>query len=746
MESPALTSAVHVVALGAPPPKDAVLDGSGIDVGRASAFYPMRASEPITMDDLINTTAQQQQQLHLQQQQQRLRQRQQQRRFPLSDAQLPPVTLSEERKERMRALGDEMIARAERKSQAAWDGTKQIFDDDDPKQWKLHYAKPNLSLYRKRESKNYGSGHSNTGRRFVATGRVPCLSLKDVEYGLYRDTTLDERAVSAYIFQEHFLDAAVLEVFETQTESDPFHYFGINWLAMMSSGGSKFLSARDYACFEYAKTITNERGERILVKVVHSVGKDVVPPTADLGSPDNVHLVRGMLSITYMYRYDKRSNSVQVFAEGYTDPCGSAPSWLGSAYLTHFAPSIINIDHCADVKYIMKHGLVFPHAASSRESESTMSKSQSNSNSSLTPSVMHAAEQASMLDMRASWVPDHQRKVCFVCFKSFNIMRRHRHHCRMCGEVMCSRCMLTLPLVAPVTSSNANNSNNNNNNAAHKTQQPHVPPKNDEAKYNPAVCAMKFCKKCVFTIRQERKGAMYGVANFYNFASAMIRPFAPNGADVAYGPGNNQLIHEQFGEDGEQDDDEDEDESDEAYSARIERLRQQHMEQEKRKNNTRRSIRLLDDEASALASTLTSTTETSGPASSCSATPKSSENSFNFDHLLALASSPDVEEKKNPFYASMPLPRQQEKKIALIPDEDARRIRSMSIPEKQQSNVGRSTADQESLIRTIELQRAKLDDISSSIQQAAQIQQKQALPDQPRASSAQSTAMSTGSN
>ncbi|TDH65797.1 hypothetical protein CCR75_007196 [Bremia lactucae] len=39
------------------------------------------------------------------------------------------------------------------------------------------------------------------------------------------------------------------------------------------------------------------------------------------------------------------------------------------------------------------------------------------------------------------WVPDHVRNLCYVCTRPFGSFRR-KHHCRMCGEVVCNNCTL----------------------------------------------------------------------------------------------------------------------------------------------------------------------------------------------------------------------------------------------------------------------------------------------------------------
>ena len=43
------------------------------------------------------------------------------------------------------------------------------------------------------------------------------------------------------------------------------------------------------------------------------------------------------------------------------------------------------------------------------------------------------------------WTPDDDAKLCFRCKKSFKIARR-KHHCRLCGQVICGECSEFLSL------------------------------------------------------------------------------------------------------------------------------------------------------------------------------------------------------------------------------------------------------------------------------------------------------------
>ena len=37
------------------------------------------------------------------------------------------------------------------------------------------------------------------------------------------------------------------------------------------------------------------------------------------------------------------------------------------------------------------------------------------------------------------WIADSEVKFCPICKKQFNVARR-RHHCRLCGGIMCAKC------------------------------------------------------------------------------------------------------------------------------------------------------------------------------------------------------------------------------------------------------------------------------------------------------------------
>ena len=53
-----------------------------------------------------------------------------------------------------------------------------------------------------------------------------------------------------------------------------------------------------------------------------------------------------------------------------------------------------------------------------------------------------------------AWVSDHEAKYCFVCNEEFSLLVR-KHHCRHCGEVICSSCSSSRSAIAGLGSSRA---------------------------------------------------------------------------------------------------------------------------------------------------------------------------------------------------------------------------------------------------------------------------------------------------
>ncbi|KAG1702434.1 hypothetical protein DVH05_009385 [Phytophthora capsici] len=374
------------------------------------------------------------------------------RRFPLADEYLPAVNVTEEQVEDLRETCEQLTADAlELTTMFAWeDSNNNDLVGEHREQWKVHYKKPHVTLYRKKRGKEEeqedAADSTNGGlRHYVVSGQIHDMSLEDVEYGLYCDATLDERAVMTDLYRELFLDAAVLRSFETQTPEDPFHFFGIKWLAHLSPA-DKFISPRDFAFVEYSRRVIGPKGEPLLVKVQQSLGVEHV----DAMNRREFDLVRARMSCTTVYRHDKRANNVQVIARGYLDPCGSAPAIMTRSFLTRLAPTLVEVEHSADVKYIMRNGLVLP-------------------------------KEQFFARRNALKAHGRHRLQCTACGKRFGRLKRHLTQCRACGEAACGRCLMTYTLCLP--------------HHEHRS-----------AEHPSAVIPERFCLRCLYSGRLDRKG------------------------------------------------------------------------------------------------------------------------------------------------------------------------------------------------------------------------------------------------
>ncbi|OWZ12237.1 hypothetical protein PHMEG_00014633 [Phytophthora megakarya] len=377
------------------------------------------------------------------------------RRFPLDNEHLPAVHVTEEQVEDLRETCEQLTADAlELTSMFAWeDSNNNDLVEEHRESWKVHYKRPHVTLYRKKRGKDStvdeqeaATGATNGGlRHYVVSGQIHDMSLEDVEYGLYCDATLDERAVMTDLYRELFLDAAVLRSFETQTPEDPFHFFGIKWLAHLSPA-DKFISPRDFAFVEYSRRVVGPKGEPLLVKVQQSLGSEHV----DAMNRREFDLVRAQMNCTTVYRHDKRANNVQVIARGYLDPCGNAPAIMTRSFLTRLAPTLVEVEHSADVKYIMRHGLVLP-------------------------------KEPFFARRNALKAHGRHRLQCTACGKRFGRLKRHLTQCRACGEAACGRCLMTYTLCLP--------------NHEHRS-----------AEHPSAVIPERFCLRCLYSGRLDRKG------------------------------------------------------------------------------------------------------------------------------------------------------------------------------------------------------------------------------------------------
>uniref|UniRef100_K3WAG6 START domain-containing protein n=1 Tax=Globisporangium ultimum (strain ATCC 200006 / CBS 805.95 / DAOM BR144) TaxID=431595 RepID=K3WAG6_GLOUD len=160
---------------------------------------------------------------------------------------------------------------------------------------KLTYAKHDVRGYTSTGSTGAQASALSRKTNFFCEG-ILNLSLEDVAYGLYSAETEDQRAVNIYAFQENFLDAAVLDVYERQTMEDPFHFAGIKWVAYVIPPG--LVAPADMLYFEYSCKARDADGNVVLVQYITS--PELLPHQLH---EHNVGLARAKVSQISTFRF-----------------------------------------------------------------------------------------------------------------------------------------------------------------------------------------------------------------------------------------------------------------------------------------------------------------------------------------------------------------------------------------------------------------------------------------------------------
>ncbi|RMX64825.1 hypothetical protein KXD40_000315 [Peronospora effusa] len=83
------------------------------------------------------------------------------------------------------------------------------------------------------------------------------------------------------------------------------------------------------------------------------------------------------------------------------------------------------------------------------------------------------------LALQKNWVPDEKRASCSICSRRFRFMLRRRHHCRLCGDIVCKTCYVYRAV------SDADMEDGYNCKSANTT----------------VICQTKFCVRCVMGLR-----------------------------------------------------------------------------------------------------------------------------------------------------------------------------------------------------------------------------------------------------
>uniref|UniRef100_K3WAG5 FYVE-type domain-containing protein n=1 Tax=Globisporangium ultimum (strain ATCC 200006 / CBS 805.95 / DAOM BR144) TaxID=431595 RepID=K3WAG5_GLOUD len=303
-------------------------------------------------------------------------------RFPLDAAQLPTLQVDRH------TLGQWTRAAQHEIAQLLADRESWYYRGQEPKYaYKLIYNKKGLEGF-------INTAEAARRKEFYAQGILK-MYLEDVSYGLYCETTLAQRSVTAFLDDEDFLDAAVLLVDDTQSIEDTFQFSGVKWVATRSPLGVNVHS--DFVYFEYSCTARDADGRVVLVQ--YTTCPDLTSSQLqDSGLP--VMLARGKNHRVTTFRADPEGTHVQCAGTLVTNE--EIPSWVGMKSVLQTFASLNNVVGVADARAISSFGIAKAISANA--------------------------------------------KCCYLCKKKFSMLRT-RQHCRICGHNACKNCTVKLKFI-----------------------------------------------------------------------------------------------------------------------------------------------------------------------------------------------------------------------------------------------------------------------------------------------------------
>ncbi|KAG6586560.1 1-phosphatidylinositol 3-phosphate 5-kinase fab1 [Phytophthora cinnamomi] len=239
---------------------------------------------------------------------------------------------------------------------------------------------------------------ATVGRRDPLDPRPPIQSHRTFGrvQGNYRDIVDAHYAATSadFVQQQKLLspvvtDGAVLHTIRATKDS----YLGIKWLAENSFAG------KHDSCFvEMVGYTINTSGQEIGFVAVASVD---IPECPDFTESMKLTRVRMKRTTLIIPAVDTPKATSEIFVMG-------ASEANVSSIIMH-AQYRLNMAVLNDISLVID--------------------SQNIANQTLAP--------------QKNWVPDASRPSCSICNRKFHFMYRRRHHCRLCGDIVCKTCYVT---------------------------------------------------------------------------------------------------------------------------------------------------------------------------------------------------------------------------------------------------------------------------------------------------------------
>ncbi|GAB9468074.1 hypothetical protein Gpo141_00005401, partial [Globisporangium polare] len=267
------------------------------------------------------------------------------------------------------------------------------------------------------------------------------LSLEDVAYALYCDTTADQRTVATHLYQERFLDAAVLDVYERQSVEDPFRFAGVKWVAYRIPPGLG--NSPELLYFEYSCKTQDADGHTVLVQ--YEMSPEL---SAAQIEEQNHNTGRARAKMSQISTFQFLEEGTHCQSSGWFEASANVPVWVATKSVQQVFANMRHLGRLADARAIATLG-----AATSVSTS----------------------------------------KACYLCNKKFGMMLHKRHNCRACGQSICAKC--TIKLKVPSRTSSASSLSSPQRQQARQSK---------NLKSVLKFVEDKFCLPCVLQAREQR--------------------------------------------------------------------------------------------------------------------------------------------------------------------------------------------------------------------------------------------------
>ncbi|CAK4086461.1 unnamed protein product [Aphanomyces euteiches] len=215
-------------------------------------------------------------------------------------------------------------------------------------------------------------------------------TLDDVAYTMYNADTASHRSNLAMVYENRFLDGAILNTTLTKCDQDPFQWFGVKYMKIHFDA-SELFGPRDATYVEYSGTTADREGHKVIF-----IARRTVP----LNVPAAVPSVTRFEFKEWFLFTQLRDGRVEAVHWYHAFPGGNFPAFLFNNVAVKYGRFVDQLPHMCRQKWLVDH------------------------------TVRLSARDAP------------QRQRCGACNAPIKRSSRKRQQCHSCAEAVCNKCVV----------------------------------------------------------------------------------------------------------------------------------------------------------------------------------------------------------------------------------------------------------------------------------------------------------------